>query len=88
MQNFPLIFEHQKFPRRMKKSNMFDATKFNVHFCSYESTTFRCYSFYIVALMNVDFSELYYSYKLDFLLNIIIVKRLSSKHYSKYHKYH
>ena len=36
--------------------------------------------------MNVDFSELYYSYKLDFLLNIIIVKRLSSKHYSKYHK--
>ena len=37
---------------------------------SSESITFKFYSFSIVALMNVDFSELYHSYKLNFLLNI------------------
>ena len=42
----------------MKTSTMFDATTFNKKIRSTESTTFRCYSFYIVGLMNVDFSKL------------------------------
>ena len=53
MQSFPLISEQQKFPRGMKRSHMFEVKK---KMLSAESTMLTWYSFYTVALMNVDFS--------------------------------
>ena len=57
MQNFPLISGQQKLPRGMK-SDMSDVYVIppQKKISSAECTTFRCYLFYLVALMNVDFS--------------------------------
>ena len=56
MQNFPLISGQQKLPRGMKSdmSDVYVISPKKIH--SAESTTFRSYLFYLVALMNVDFS--------------------------------
>ena len=56
MQNFPLISGQQKLPRGMKSdmSDVYVIPPKKIH--SAESTTFRSYLFYLVALMNVDFS--------------------------------
>ena len=56
MQNVPLISGQLKLPRGMKSdmSDVYVIPPKKIR--STESTTFRCYFFYLVALMNVDFS--------------------------------